>query len=85
MFSNLAELVLEPAASKDEIRAVLRKACNVATGEYGKIRDRRSMLPECVVLFERLGRNLWLYISLCFLVALFDTYGILETAARIPL
>jgi hypothetical protein len=46
---------------------MLVKACRVATAEYGKIRERKSMLPECVDLLEELGRNMWEYVSFLFL------------------
>lgn len=60
-FSDLDEFVLARSASKDEIKKMLGTACKVATVEYRKIRQRDSILPECVVLFERLGKNMWLY------------------------
>ena len=62
MFEDLGDLVLEQNASKEEVKRLLGKACGVASEEYRKIRERRSILPECVALFERLGRNMWLYV-----------------------
>lgn len=41
---------------------MLVKACRVATADYRTIKERKSMLPECVVLFERLGKNMYLYV-----------------------
>lgn len=67
IFENLQHLTLSPSATKSEIREMLVKACRVATAEYGKIRERKSMLPECVDLLEELGRNMWEYVSFLFL------------------
>ncbi|KAG0645771.1 Core trichothecene cluster (CTC) 3 [Hyphodiscus hymeniophilus] len=60
VFSGLDHLNLKRSATNNEIREVLGKACREATEEYGRIRKRESMLPECVVMFERLGKNMFL-------------------------
>lgn len=59
-FPDLQSLTLSESASKDEVRCLLVKACKVATAEYGRIKERKSVLPECVILFERLGNDLYL-------------------------
>jgi hypothetical protein len=64
VFPELDGLVLSSAASRDEIGEMLGKACRVATVEYGKIKERESMLPGCVALFQRLGKNMYLYVFL---------------------
>jgi hypothetical protein len=74
VFSGLDELVLSPSASKGEIKERLAKACKVATVEYGKIRRRESMLPECVVLFERLGKNMYFYVFFPFCSVMLDLF-----------
>ncbi|CZR51941.1 uncharacterized protein PAC_01818 [Phialocephala subalpina] len=58
VFDGMEELVLSPEATKGELGAKLIRACRVATGEYGMIKARKSMLPECVVLFEELGQKM---------------------------
>lgn len=55
VFNDLQDLVLSTLAKKEEVRDVLLKACRIATAEYEKIKKRKSMLPECVMLFEELG------------------------------
>ncbi|KUJ22961.1 uncharacterized protein LY89DRAFT_727749 [Mollisia scopiformis] len=52
------EISLSADAGKEEVRDVLVEVCRVATIEYGKIKARKSMLPECVVLFEELGEGM---------------------------
>ena len=61
VFDGLQELALNGLVERSEVRKKLIKACKVSTAEYGKIRERKSMLPECVVLFERLGKSTHLY------------------------
>lgn len=58
MFEGLDELVLAPTAGRVEVREVLVKACGIATAEYGRLRERKSVLPECVALFEEIGQML---------------------------
>ncbi|PVH84173.1 hypothetical protein DL98DRAFT_512580 [Cadophora sp. DSE1049] len=60
IFTNLTELALSSTASRDEIRKKLIKACCMATKQYIGIRERKSMLPECVNLFEDIGRMMLL-------------------------
>jgi len=55
VFPDLQELVLSKYAMKDQIKAKLKKACLIATAEYGKIRERKSMMPEIVALTEAIG------------------------------
>jgi hypothetical protein len=58
VFENLEELVLSPSAKKEEVKDALVKACRIATVKYEKIKQRKSMLTECVVLFEELGMGM---------------------------
>lgn len=55
-FTNLLELALSSTATQDETREKLLRACHVATEQYIGIRERKSMLPECVNLFEDIGQ-----------------------------
>ena len=50
--------MLGKEAPKSEIRKMLISACRIATDEYTKIRERKSMLPESVTLLEELVRNM---------------------------
>ncbi|KAK0103443.1 trichothecene 15-O-acetyltransferase [Cadophora gregata] len=56
VFNDIEELALSSTASRHEIREKLLKACRVSTEQYIDIRERKSMLPECVNLFEDIGR-----------------------------
>jgi len=58
IFPNLDDLVLPLQASRNEIKDKLIGTCRTATEEYAKIRARKSMLPDCVLLFEEIGRNM---------------------------
>ncbi|KAE8453422.1 hypothetical protein EG329_010283 [Mollisiaceae sp. DMI_Dod_QoI] len=58
VFPDLQGLALSSSAGTGEVRDVLVKACRIATAEYGKIKASKSMLPECVVLFEELGEGM---------------------------
>jgi hypothetical protein len=58
IFSELETLILSPSATQSEIRSVLIRACRVAAAEYGKIKARKSILPESVALMEFLGANM---------------------------
>jgi hypothetical protein len=44
------------------VREALVKACRIATEEYGKIKGRKSMMPERVALMEFLGRKMLRYV-----------------------
>ncbi|TVY39675.1 Trichothecene 15-O-acetyltransferase [Lachnellula occidentalis] len=55
IFPDLSSLLLAKDASKNETKHKLKKACLVATSEYTKIRERKSILPEIVVLLETIG------------------------------
>ena len=55
IFPNLEKLTLGEEATREEVREVLVRACLVATGQYGEIRRRKSMLPDAVALLEYLG------------------------------
>lgn len=55
---DLKEPVVGKEAGKEEVREKLVKACRMATEEYRGIRERRSMLPGCVILFEELGQKM---------------------------
>jgi len=59
IFSNINELVLDSKASKRDTKDMLVKACMMATEEYVKIRERKSVLPECVMLMEDIGAGMW--------------------------
>jgi hypothetical protein len=52
IFPDLRELSIPRFAGQAAIKAMLAKACKIATAEYEKIKIRKSMLPECVLLFE---------------------------------
>jgi len=52
IFSDLRDLSIQRFAGKAAIKAMLVKACKIATAEYEKIKIRKSMLPECDLLFE---------------------------------
>lgn len=56
IFPDLRDLSLSLEAGREEVKAKLVKACQTATEEYMKIKNRKSILPQCVVLFENLGR-----------------------------
>jgi len=47
--------VLEKEASKEEIKRKLVKACEIATEQYGKIRERESVLSEIISVVEDIG------------------------------
>ncbi|KAL2069673.1 hypothetical protein VTL71DRAFT_14352 [Oculimacula yallundae] len=61
IFGDISELVSARTATDAEIRENLVKACRRSTEQYLKIRERKSMLPECVNLFEEIGRSALLY------------------------
>jgi 15-O-acetyltransferase Tri3 len=52
IFPDLRELSIPGLAGRRAIKPMLVKACKIATAEYEKIKIRKSMLPECVALFE---------------------------------
>jgi 15-O-acetyltransferase Tri3 len=58
LFPDLREFPLSLEAGKEEIRSKLVQACSIASESYRKIRNRKSILPECVVLFEDIGQAL---------------------------
>ncbi|KAH7397862.1 15-O-acetyltransferase Tri3-domain-containing protein [Cadophora sp. MPI-SDFR-AT-0126] len=60
IFNDIGELALSRTASRDEIREKLLKACRMATDQYVGVRERKSMLPGCVNLFEDIGRMMLL-------------------------
>ena len=39
-------------------RSMLEEAYKITRSEYGKIKARKNMLPECVALYERLGEDM---------------------------
>lgn len=58
IFPDLRELSLPRSAGAAAIKPMLVKSCKIATAEYGKIKARKSILPECVTLFESLGEKM---------------------------
>jgi hypothetical protein len=62
-FGIVKDMILSRFATKVEIEYTLIKTSRVATVEYGKVRERKSMLPESVVLLEWLGRKACLCVS----------------------
>ncbi len=60
IFKDLQDFILPLSAPKPEIRSMLIRTCRVATMEYSKIKQRKSMLPECITLFEDLGQKMFL-------------------------
>jgi hypothetical protein len=62
IFESISDLRLSPMASKVETKEMLVKTCKMATAEYGKIRERKSMLPESILLMEDIGASMWKYV-----------------------
>ncbi|KAG4437997.1 hypothetical protein IFR05_006537 [Cadophora sp. M221] len=60
IFTNIDELVLTSTATKCDTQEKLLKVCRMSTEQYTNIRERTSMLPECVNLFEDIGRMMLL-------------------------
>ena len=56
LFADLKDLSLSLEAGKEEIKSKLVYTSRIATKSYRKISNRKSILPECVVLFENLGK-----------------------------
>ncbi|KAH7346548.1 15-O-acetyltransferase Tri3-domain-containing protein [Rhexocercosporidium sp. MPI-PUGE-AT-0058] len=56
IFTDLDELVLSSTATRCEMRDKLLKACRMSTEQYINIREKKSMLPETVNLFEDIAR-----------------------------
>lgn len=56
LFADLRDLSLSLEAGKEEIKSKLVHASQIATKSYRKISNRKSILPECVVLFENLAK-----------------------------
>ena len=54
-----SELIIAENANDAEVTRVVREATRIATEQYKVIRERKSMLPECVVLMEVVGRVMW--------------------------
>jgi hypothetical protein len=58
IFPDLKEILLSRRADRAAVKSKLVKACKIATKQYGIIKSRKSMLPECVALFESFGENI---------------------------
>jgi hypothetical protein len=58
IFPDLEEISLSRSADGADIKSKLLKACKVATKQYEIIKNRKSMLPECIALFESFGEKM---------------------------
>lgn len=59
IFPNLQNLLLPPIWSSEEVRSKLLSACNTATAQYTLLKERKSIMPESVVLMEYLGQCMY--------------------------
>ena len=58
IFPDLEEISLSLSANRADVKSKLVKACKVATKQYEIIKNRKSMLPECVALFDSFGEKM---------------------------
>ena len=75
IFADLQDLALTPSAMKEEMKKMLVRACGAAAAEYGKTRERKSMMPESVALMEFLGQNTILYVRSLDLLSAFSCFA----------
>jgi len=62
VFSDLQKLTPREDATKSSTKQVLLEACGMATKEYSKIKERKSMLPPSLNIMEDIGKKMWLYV-----------------------
>lgn len=58
-FPITSDLRISATISAAELRDKVVKVCKIATAEYKKIRERKSMLPENVARMEKAGASAW--------------------------
>jgi len=58
IFHDLEKISLSRSANRAAIKSKLIKACKIATEQYGSIKKQKSILPECVLLFESFGEKM---------------------------
>jgi hypothetical protein len=56
IFDNLDDLTLSLNSTQIETKDMLLKACRIAGDQYARIGERKSMLPEMVILAEDMAR-----------------------------
>lgn len=59
VFTGLQDFVVERDISKSSLAEILVRIFKLATAEYVKIKESKSVLPGSVVWMEEAGANMW--------------------------
>ena len=55
LFPDLQEFSLNQQSTSAEIKAALLKACRIATSEYLKVKNSKSIMPQCIAVMEEIA------------------------------